>query len=92
MKYKILQLINPTAYSFMPYDYAIRHGFRDSDYYVVYEGECPDGDDIETLERLFYEFNCCRPANFKGHSLSVSDLIELDGLAYYCNNIGWKAL
>ena len=91
MKYKILQLINPTDYMFMPFEYAITHGFKFSDYYVVYEGEIEcEKSIIDVLERLFVKFNVNRPDDFKGHSLSVSDLIDLDGFCSYCNPTGWK--
>lgn len=94
MKYKICQLkdVAGCEYAFMNYNYAKTHGFSFDDYHVVYEGECPEGGDIETLENLFYKFNTQHPDDFKGHSLSVSDIVELDGLAYYCNSTGWVAL
>lgn len=92
MKYKILQLVDLSKYGFMRYEFAKNHGFSFDDYKIVYEGECKDDDDIETLEHLFYIFNCDHPADFKGHSLSVSDLVELDGVCYYCDNLGWVSL
>lgn len=94
MKYRIIQLkdVAGCGYAFMNYNYAKTHGFGFDDYKVVYEGECPDGDDIETLEHLFYKFNIQHPTDFKGHSLSVSDIVELDGLAYYCDSTAWVAL
>lgn len=29
------------------------------------------------------------PDDFKGHSLSTSDIVELDGKLYYCDSFGW---
>lgn len=92
MKYKILQLkdIGSVDYAFMPYDYAKKHGFAFDNYRIVYEGTIESEDKIHALEDLFYKFNCNHPADFKGHSLSVSDIIELDGEACYCNPCGWE--
>lgn len=39
------------------------------------------------LEKIFYKFNCYRPNDFKGHSLSVSDIIKIDNCYYYCDVI-----
>ena len=93
MKYKIVQLIDiHTPYAFMNYEYAKNHGFSFSDYKVVYEGEIEGDNESKILEELFVKFNINHPTDFKGHSLSVSDIVELDGLAHYCDSIGWVAL
>lgn len=46
------------------------------------------------LESLFTEFNIAKPSDFKGHSLSVSDIIVLESngisKAYYCDSFGFK--
>jgi hypothetical protein len=48
------------------------------------------------LEELFSKFNSNIPNDFKGHSLSVSDVIAInDGSnikAYYCDNFGFKEI
>lgn len=50
----------------------------------------------EILEKIFEKFNIDRPADFKGHSLSVSDVIgfEKSGRksAYYIEDIGFSKL
>ena len=55
-----------------------------------------EGSAEEILEELFYIFNMERPKEFKGHSLSVSDVIILnrDGHEsyYYTDSIGFKRL
>ena len=35
-------------------------------------------------------FNLSKPNDFHGHSLSVSDVVELDGEKYYVERFGWK--
>ena len=56
------------------------------DYNKVYTCERPDG---VTLEDLFYEFNNEHPKDFHGHSMSVSDAVEIDGKLYFCNSFGF---
>ena len=94
-KYKILQLkdIRSVDYAFMDYKYALQCGLKLDDYKTVYEGEINVNENVnETLEDLFRIFNVERPNDFRGHSLSVSDIVEIDGKQYYCDYLGWKAL
>lgn len=44
------------------------------------------------LESLFEKFNLDRPEDFKGHSLSVSDVVVLEDRAYYVDDVGFKPL
>lgn len=50
------------------------------------------------LEDLYVRFNVNRPADFNGHSLSVSDVITLKGdedewwSAFFCDRVGFKKL
>ena len=44
------------------------------------------------LEELFRIFNCEIPDNYRGRSLSVSDIVFLDGSYYYCNSDGWEEI
>lgn len=47
------------------------------------------------LEDIFRIFNISKPENFKGHSLSVSDIVSIhDGeeRIFYCDICGWKEL
>ena len=49
-----------------------------------------------TPEDIFYIFNLEQPADFRGHSLSVSDVVAIkeNGQAtyYYCDCIGFKMI
>lgn len=64
-----------------------------ANYEKVYIGELERG---ETLDGVYERFNINRPADFAGHSLSVSDIIVTvrDGelTAYYVDGIGFKEL
>lgn len=49
------------------------------------------------LEELYAEFNIAKPSDYKGRSLSVSDIIVFSDAdrkeeAYYCDNIGFVPL
>ena len=95
MKYKILQLrdLKKVDYAFMHYDYAKEHGLSLDDYDVIYEGEIETGRYIEnTLESIFTKFNINRPEDFKGHSMSVSDIVMLGGEYWYTDFSGFKKL
>jgi hypothetical protein len=47
----------------------------------------------EICEVIYYLFNTRRPEDFKGHSLSMSDLVEITTdftrNFYYCDWAGW---
>lgn len=45
-----------------------------------------------TLDDIFYTFNVHRPDDFKGHSLSVSDVVKTPEGYFYCDSFGWKKL
>lgn len=102
MNYKLLQIkdVENCKYAFGGYDTAMKNSFSVGDYEVVYEGEVDrviyneeNGDNIcYTLEYLFTVFNTDQPMGFLGHSMSVSDVIELDGELYYTDHIGFKKI
>lgn len=56
-------------------------------YGTVYEGETARTDDW--LDTLFARLQGPKPDGYKGHSLSVSDIIAADGRYYYCDAFGW---
>lgn len=93
MKYKIKQIkdIKNCGYSFEWWDWA-KEKFSLDDYEVVYEGEIEGENPNAVLEELFEIFNIRHPEDFHGHSLSVSDVVELDGVNYYCDSVGWVKL
>ena len=68
-------------------------------YNRVYAGALPETashDPSVILEDLYVQFNLCRPDDFHGHSLSVSDVVVLnqDGKekAYYTDSYGFAPL
>lgn len=104
MKYEIYQLNTDLESGvemlYMGYDWNTSHGHEITadKYNKVYEGEINDPSNkvtskaIYAAESLYTMFNLDCPANFTGHSMSVSDVIVLDGKAYYCDRIGFTKL
>ena len=82
-------------YRFMNLDFVKRHGMEVNcaDYELVYTAPLTEND---TLEAICERFNIQRPADFTGHSLSVSDVVVLnDGKsikACYVDSIGFAEL
>lgn len=66
--------------------------FEKENYIEVYsyENEYDFFDLDYALESVFAKFNINRPTDFKGHSLSVSDIIQIDNKYFYVNSIGFK--
>ena len=65
-------------------------------YKRVYVGDHPE---LKTLEDIFQRFNMGRVPTLQGHSMSVSDVVEIiEGNdktspgCYFCDNIGWKVV
>ena len=93
MKYKIKQIkdVENCAYAFKHYEWA-KNVLDLKDYEVVYDGELDYPEMPNALEELFDIFNVRRPEDFKGRSMAVSDIIEVDGKNYYCDAVGWIEL
>lgn len=99
MKYKIYQLIDPRKirYGFMEINFIEEKGIKISpeDYKIVYEGEIQGHNDPNImLENLFATLNSGNlPGDYYGHSLSMSDVVELEGLGlYYVDRVGFEKL
>ena len=96
--YSIYQLDlsdNTDNLRFMSLDWLESRGLsvdRDN-YRMVYAMQREPG---ETLEDIYRRFNIDHPEDFKGHSLSVSDVVVLHGngadAAWYVDSIGFKEL
>ena len=92
MNYKIYQTSSKTCdYAFEWWSWA-QDRFNFNDYELKYEGDIEVEDINKTLEDLFRIFNVERPSDFRGHSLSVSDIIEINDKYYYCDSVGWTEI
>ena len=66
-------------------------------YKVVYHGAISESSDVNRqLEDLYAKFNIDRPSDFRGHSMSVSDIVALkvagEVSCYYVDSIGFVKL
>lgn len=82
-------------YDFMGMDFVKDHGMEvtAADYKCVYSGILHDS---VSLDELYSIFNQNHPADFKGHSMSVSDVVIVnrdgDMKAYYVDSFGFADL
>ena len=80
-------------YRFEPLDSIHRNGLsvKPENYELVYEAPLTTKDDLESI---YTRFNVDRPADFTGHSLSVSDIVVLHqggkDTAHYCDRAGFS--
>ena len=86
---------------FLDYDY-VKDNFDFNNYKQVYEDQnfckvnrfstiIEENDDV--LNYIFEKFNRGNyPETYNGHSLSVSDIVELDGVRYYVDGFGFVKL
>ena len=93
--YQITERDPEHNYRFMGLDYVQKKGITvaRADYDLIYTAPLTEKD---TLDGIYERFNIQRPADFTGHSLSVSDVVVLnDGStvkAYYVDSIGFAEL
>lgn len=94
--FSIYQLRNEDStrdYRFEPYDrlQAAGRTVDKANYMEVYAAPLTVG---TTLEDIYRTFNIDHPADFKGHSLSVSDVVVLhqngQDTAHYCDSVGFQ--
>ena len=91
--YQLKQGDTTRDYRFEPLDAIRSNGLsvKPENYEQVYTAPLTEKD---SLESIYTRFNIDRPADFKGHSLSVSDIVVLhqDGkdTAHYCDRFGFS--
>ncbi len=93
MKVTVYQIKLGHEYKFCGYDEIVKaqNGRTEIDasiYEEVYSGEL----DCENLEDVFYLLNHTHPDGYKGHSLSVSDVIKTDEGFFFCDKCGFKEI
>ena len=97
VSYEIWQLKDTPenkALLFSDYAYASLFRLTESRYDKVYEAQA--GADDYTLDQIYYKFNVNHPEGFRGHSMSMSDVVVLDidgkKTAWYCDSVGFKEI
>lgn len=82
-------------FEFMSLDFAQSHGYtvNKNDYELVYADKLYPA---ETLDTLYEKFNINHPADFRGHSLSVSDVVVMNRggevKAFYVDSVTFQEL
>lgn len=90
--YQLKDGIGMRDYHFEPYKLLKDAGLsvKPSNYELIYTAELAPK---TSLEDIFTQFNIGRPKDFKGHSLSVSDIVVLhrygEDTAYYVDSFGY---
>ena len=93
--YQIKEGSKAEQYRFLGMDYINKEGLEvvAADYECVYSGILLKSDDLETLYSMF---NDLPPADFKAHSMSVSDVVVMNRKhelrAYYVDQFGFTEL
>ena len=94
MKIKVFQ-VNPELDChntlFRSYDCAMKSAGRidPSIYKTIFNGNV----DAQDLEDVFAVLNFSQPVGYNGHSLSVSDIVEIEGSGcFYCDSFGFQEL
>lgn len=101
MKIKVYQVngdLDSHRTKFTSYDSAIKEAGRidPSIYKTVFDGDV----DCDSLEAVYELLNTNHPITYQGHSLSVSDVVEVcedqngnvDPGFYFCDSIGYRSL
>ena len=97
--YQLKREDSTTDLRFMGSDWLQKKGLEPNrdNYDLVYTGRLyPSENPLDTLERLYHMFNTDHPEDFRGHSLSVSDIVALkeQGVVsyHYVDSIGYTEL
>lgn len=103
--YEIWQISNDSElrdFLFMRWEFMQKIGVTPSPsgYTKVYQGEILESEPAKNTENvldfLFFQFNTHHPKGYKGHSLSISDVIVLNKKdtkeAYFVDDIGFKLI
>lgn len=94
MKIKVFQVDperDPYDIKFRSYECALQCAgeVNPSSYKTVFDGHV----DAQDLEDIFAILNFSQPVGYNGHSLSVSDIVEIEGSGcFYCDTFGFKEL
>lgn len=96
-EYVIYQVKASVPFSFMNWEYAKGHaGWSFAPYRSVWNGTEEAADDMDLVNYLWEVFNERHPDGYRGHSMSVSDIVRVKNTEtntikyYYCDSFGWK--
>lgn len=90
---EILKELTPVRHTkpmFMSYKFTVLHGgINAGSYELVFDGDLP----AQTAEDVFRIFNLEHPSGYRGRSMSVSDIVWMEGLGYwFCDSVGFRQI
>lgn len=96
-EYVIYQVKASVPFSFMNWKYAKEHAdWSFVPYRSVWHDTEEARDNMDLVNYLWEVFNERHPEGFRGHSMSVSDIVLVKDIEanekkyYYCDSFGWK--
>lgn len=96
MKYTVYQLKESCIDKlFATYDQTMElGGINPNEYEAVFSESIEPKKTVEaTLEEIFVKLNMYLPTEFHGHSLSISDIVAIDGVGkFFCDWVGFKKI
>ena len=67
--------------------------FEKDNYKKIYNGNIESNrPTMEILDDLYEIFNTDHPRDFKGRSLSMSDIVYINNEYYHCQSCGWRKI
>ena len=94
--YEIYQVEPEKEFAFMKWEWAKKYNWTFKTYNKVFKSCGAAISDYDLLNYLFKIFNIDLPERFKGHSMSVSDIVKIcingdenKAKYYYCDSFGW---
>lgn len=72
---------------FMGIDFLKKHNLHiePTEYNIVFSGDL----DIEDAEDVYMKFQGRKPEGYTGHSVSVSDIVCINGMSFFCDRFGF---
>ena len=98
MMYSVFMLkdnLDTAPKRFMSLSWAQAHGgVNFAEYDTVYTGHIEPRSSVqETLETIYTMFNISHPEDYRGRSMSVSDLVALEETGtFYCDSFGFRRI
>ena len=91
-QFSIYQLPVEHAAKFMRLSFVKEHNIMPKleDYKLVYEGEFEPQGEYSEPDQIYMKFQGEKPEGYTGHSISMSDVVEIDGKYFYCDSYEWE--
>lgn len=93
MKYRLYQMDTNAPLKFRDWDKETNTiSLTEYQYKYVWHGVIECKSIVDALGKLWEMFNINHPLKYKGHSMSVSDLLVIEDVGYYVIGVGFKEM